>query len=148
MARPAPSASPAIEIPPRPHARHVPRGRRPVVARERLPWRTTMTGRHASADPNWDADGRIGAWHPSPILLRMGGMEEPEPLPHGLEQIEAIVERLHRLLMDLQDVNRANYPPSSEHPGPLHSRFTAPIADTLNPHPPLSHSPQPLTHHL
>ncbi len=103
-----------------------------------------MTGRHASADPNWDADGRIGAWHPSPILLRMGGMEEPEPLPHGLEQIEAIVERLHRLLMDLQDVNRANYPPGAWHPGPLHSRFIESIDGMLEAELPLIQAVQAL----
>ncbi len=40
----------------------------------------------------------------------MGGMEEPKQLPYGLEKIETIADRLHALLLELQDVNRANYP--------------------------------------
>ncbi len=53
----------------------------------------------------------------------MGGVEEPEQLPYGLGQIEAIADRLHSLLLELQDVNRANYPPGPWDPGPLQWRF-------------------------
>lgn len=41
------------------------------------------------------------------ILVDMA--EELEPLPHGLEHIEGIADRLHGVLLELQDANRANF---------------------------------------
>jgi hypothetical protein len=83
-------------------------------------------------------------WHRWPILVAMGGMEGPEPLPHALEQIEAIVERLHRLLMELQDVNRGNYPPGAWHPSPLHSNFMGALDGMLDAEVPLMQAVQAL----
>jgi hypothetical protein len=55
------------------------------------------------------------------ILIDMH--DQPDPLPHGLEHIEGIAERLRGVLIELQDANRANYPPGAWHPGPLQRRF-------------------------
>jgi hypothetical protein len=56
----------------------------------------------------------------------------PDPLPHGLEHIEGIAERLRGVLIELQDANRTNYPPGAWHPGPLQRRFTRAIDGLLD----------------
>jgi hypothetical protein len=46
-------------------------------------------------------------------------VREEEPLPYGLEHIETVAERLRGVLVELQEANRANYPPGAWDPGPL-----------------------------
>jgi hypothetical protein len=42
-----------------------------------------------------------------------------EPLPYGVEHIESVADHLRSVLVELQDANRANYPPGAWNPGPL-----------------------------
>jgi hypothetical protein len=56
-------------------------------------------------------------------LILVGMSQEPEPIPHGLEHIESIAERLRSVLTELLDANRANYPPGAWDPSPLQWRF-------------------------
>lgn len=65
-----------------------------------------------------------------PILAGM--TEQPDPLPYGLEHIEAIADRLHTVLLELQDVNRANYPPGAWHPGRLQWQIVQAIDGLLD----------------
>jgi hypothetical protein len=58
--------------------------------------------------------------------------QEPEPLPDGLEHIEGIAQRLRIVLVELQDANRATYPPGAWEPGPLQERFLQAIDGLLD----------------
>lgn len=58
--------------------------------------------------------------------------DQPDPLPHGLEHIEGIAERLRGVLVELQDANRANYPRWVWHPGPLQGRLMRAIDGLLD----------------
>ena len=64
------------------------------------------------------------------ILVAMH--DQPDPLPHGPEHIEGIAERLRGVLVELQDANRANYPPGAWYPGPLQGRFMRAIDGLLD----------------
>ncbi len=55
-----------------------------------------------------------------------------EPLPHGLEPIESIAQRMRSVLSELQNANRANYPPGAWDPGPLQWRFMQAIDGLLD----------------
>jgi hypothetical protein len=46
---------------------------------------------------------------------------EPEHLPHGLEHIEGIAQRLRIVLVGLQDANRASYRPGLGTPAPYNA---------------------------
>ena len=61
-----------------------------------------------------------------------GPVREEEPLPHGVEHLEGIAQRLHHLLSELQDANRANYPPGAWTPGELQCRLMEAIDSLMD----------------
>jgi len=58
--------------------------------------------------------------------------EEEEPLPYGLEHIESVAERLRGVLVELQDANRADYPPGAWNPGPLQRQLMKAVDGLLD----------------